>query len=112
MFFSRGLFSIFYVAFSKCSVMDSLSLSARLICDPGSRLGRNGVSDLQPHPFFSGVDWENLRQTKPPYIPEYSSPTDTRNFELLEDNDSLGRPHTVRGIGYGCMENMNVWVSE
>ena len=78
----------------------SLSPYVRLICEPGARLGRNGVDDFKLHPFFAGIDWDNIRQTKPPYIPEYSSPTDTRNFELLDDNDSLGRPHTVGGVSH------------
>ena len=91
----RVVYTCIYVPF--CSCMVSLALS-RLICEPGARLGRNGVDDFKSHPFFAGIDWDNIRQTKPPYIPEYSSPTDTRNFELLDDNDSLGRPHTVGGV--------------
>jgi serine/threonine-protein kinase MRCK len=90
----KSRFKFLDVSMSEVS-KEARDLINMLICDPGSRLGRNGVGDFKPHPFFSGVDWDNLRQTKPPYSPEYSSPTDTRNFELLEDNDSLGRPHTT-----------------
>merc|ERR1719392_494943 len=49
-------------------------------------MGQNGILDFQNHPFFTGVDWDNITQSAAPYIPEVSSPTDTSNFDV-DDND-------------------------
>jgi len=70
---------------------EARDLIKRLICDPKVRLGRNGVQDFKQHPFFQAMDWDNIRNTKPPYIPEFSSPTDTRNFEPIDEEDSSTR---------------------
>ncbi len=31
--------------------------------------GPGGLAEIQNHPFFKGIDWENLRSTTPPIIP-------------------------------------------
>lgn len=62
-------------------------LIKRLICRQEKRLGRGGVSDFKKHPFFSGVDWDNIHTALPPYIPEIDNPADTSNFDV--DDDSL-----------------------
>ena len=59
----------------------------RLICDANVRLGQHGIEDFKNHCFFTGIDWNNIRTQTPPYIPEFTSDTDTRNFEPYEPED-------------------------
>ena len=34
------------------------------------RLGLNGIDEIKRHPFFKNFDWDNIRNTKPPFIPK------------------------------------------
>ena len=38
--------------------------------NPNERITKNGSEELRKHVFFEGIDWENLRTTNAPIIPQ------------------------------------------
>jgi serine/threonine kinase 38 len=68
----------------------------RLLCDTDHRLGVNGVEEIKNHPFFEGVDWNNLRNERSPYIPELSSDDDCRRFDKFDEEEPFYPPDNER----------------
>lgn len=66
------------------------SLIRAFLTDRNQRLGRTGVDEIKAHPFFQNDQWnfDNLRETVPPVVPELSGDDDTRNFEDVEKEDA------------------------
>uniref|UniRef100_A0A8C4EPT2 non-specific serine/threonine protein kinase n=1 Tax=Dicentrarchus labrax TaxID=13489 RepID=A0A8C4EPT2_DICLA len=56
-----------------------------LICEREVRLGKKGSSDFRNNLFFCGLDWGSLHKLPAPFLPEVSDPTDTSNFDILDD---------------------------
>lgn len=48
-------------------------LIKRLICSAEYRLGQHGVDDFKNHPWFAGLNWDEIRNSTAPYIPEVNS---------------------------------------
>ncbi|VVA92729.1 unnamed protein product [Arabis nemorensis] len=51
-----------------------------LVHEPEKRLGANGAAEVKAHPFFQGVDWENLTVQKAAFVPLTESIVDTSYF--------------------------------
>lgn len=102
------------------SVSDNAKdLIRKLICAPEVRLGQNGIEDFKKHPWFEGVDWENLRNATAPYVPDVSSPTDTSNFDVDDTENRMsevvppsGNPaftgHHLPFIGFTFTKDSNL----
>ncbi|XP_045931296.1 citron Rho-interacting kinase-like [Micropterus dolomieu] len=71
-----------------------VDLLQRLLCGAKERLGFQG---LHCHSFFSSVDWKNLRQVLPPFVPALHSEDDTSNFE--EPEQAAPRPASAAQRG-------------
>jgi serine/threonine kinase 38 len=63
---------------------ESQDLITRLICDSNKRLG---FPQIKAHPFFRGIDWETMRDTRAPIVPELKSEVDTQHFDEFPDED-------------------------
>lgn len=79
----------------------AVSLCSRLLDDQHLRLGANSVEDIKAHPFFTGINWDEIRRSPAPVVPFLSSPTDTAHFEEYEeepevepDTESFDRTYT------------------
>ncbi|XP_010018202.1 PREDICTED: citron Rho-interacting kinase isoform X1 [Nestor notabilis] len=63
-----------------------LDLIQSLLCGQKERLGYEG---LCCHPFFNKIDWNNIRNSPPPFVPTLKSDDDTSNFDEPEKNSRV-----------------------
>jgi protein-serine/threonine kinase len=64
---------------------EAIDLMKKLICDPEVRIG---YDQIIKHPWFKGVDWNNVRAQKVPWVPDLKSPTDCKYFDELGEDDT------------------------
>ena len=62
--------------------------------DPAQRLGANGAEEVKSHPFFAGIDWDQVTTTEAAFIPQVTDPESTDYFDprgavlqLFHDDD-------------------------
>ena len=67
-------------------------LIAKMINNSNERLGKNGVEEIKAHPFFKNINWNNIRNTKAPFIPELQNDYDTKYFESFEYEEEFYPP--------------------
>jgi serine/threonine protein kinase len=56
---------------------------------------RPSPSVLKAHPFFRGVDWENIRSQEAPFIPAPNDNTDTSYFDGKQSNTQPALCYTL-----------------
>ncbi|KAH6914294.1 AGC/NDR protein kinase [Coprinopsis sp. MPI-PUGE-AT-0042] len=63
---------------------DSFVVQARrsgFMPQPGSAKSVDGAHLIKAHPWFRGIDWDNIHRYPAPYRPELTAPDDTRHFD-------------------------------
>jgi len=61
---------------------NAIDFVRKLICDPDQRLGLRGSGEIKAHPWFTGVDFEKIRERDAPFIPKFSRPVQEMFQEL------------------------------
>lgn len=51
------------------------------IPQPGVSAENDGAHLIKAHPWFNGIDWQNIHKYPAPYKPDLRSPEDTRHFD-------------------------------
>ena len=64
----------------------------KMINNSDKRLGRSGIEEIKVHPFFKGLDWDNIRSKKAPFIPDIKNDYDTKYFEHFEVEEPFYPP--------------------
>ncbi|KAL2887975.1 Serine/threonine-protein kinase cot-1 [Ceratocystis lukuohia] len=80
--------------------VEAENLIRSLICNTENRLGRGGAHEIKSHPFFRGVEFEQLRRIRAPFEPRLTSNIDTTYFPIDEidqtDNATLLRAQAMQ----------------
>ena len=86
---------------------EAKDLIFKMINNSNDRLGKNGADEIKKHPFFKDVDWDNIRNTKAPFIPELKNEYDTKYFEKFDKvepfypkNKNKFKRRDVEYVGY------------
>jgi serine/threonine protein kinase len=67
-------------SYSEYMSPECFSLITGMLAEPGQRLGSKGIEEFKQHPFFAGLDWNNLHAEEPPFIPKLTGDDDTSYF--------------------------------
>ena len=66
----------------------------RMVSPPETRLGIHGVEEIKRHPYFKGIDWNNIRKMKAPFIPELKNDYDTHYFDTFPEQEPFYPPNS------------------
>lgn len=67
---------------------EAADLLKRFMCDADDRLGSKGVEEIKAHPFFRGVDWNNMRTGGPSkYAQLHLKDDDTSRFDKFDEEE-------------------------
>jgi len=72
--------------------LEADNLIRKLVTVPETRLGVNGADEIKNHPFFKGIDWNKIKKTKSPFVPQLSSDWDTKYFDTFNEQEPFYPP--------------------
>lgn len=73
---------------SDCKITpEAKDLIKKLVTDIDKRLGHTGANEIKEHPFFKGIDWNNIRSIKPIFIPKIKDVLDTQYFDKFDEEE-------------------------
>lgn len=71
-------------------------MSRLMTLNTNERLGANGADEVKNHPFFEGIDWDQVTSTEAAFIPQVTDPESTDYFDprgaipqLFHDDDQV-----------------------
>ncbi|KAF5100346.1 hypothetical protein D0Z00_001314 [Geotrichum galactomycetum] len=64
-------------------------LVQRLITSPAKRF--RSFDEIKKHPYFSDIDFENLRSSTPPFVPQLDSDTDAGYFDDFSNDADMAK---------------------
>jgi protein-serine/threonine kinase len=78
-----------------------------LVIEPKKRLGygENGAKKIKHHPFFKGINWDDVWNQKinPPFIPDLKDETDLSYFDTVFTNEQVsGSNSDISGLSMDC----------
>ena len=71
---------------------EAKDLITKLLSEPNLRLGKNGSEEIKSHPFFKDINWNNLKEMKPPFVPKVKNDYDIKYFNKYSSKEPL-HPH-------------------
>lgn len=75
-------------------------LILKLIVSPEARIAGGGIAAIKAHPFFFGVNWDEIHRSKAPQLPVIKSIYDTSNFAgALFGSDSSSEVDAGQDVG-------------
>ena len=78
---------------SKMEISDEAQdLIYKLINNKNKRLGKNGAEEIENHPFFGDIDWNNVHKMKAPFIPFLDYEYDTKYFNKFKEIEPFYPP--------------------
>ena len=55
------------------------------MCDANNRLGSGGINEIKSHPFFKGINWDNIWSSKSPFTPTIKDEEDCSRFDKFDE---------------------------
>ena len=94
---------------------EARDLIMKMVNNANERLGINGANEIKEHPFFQGINWENIRNTTAPFIPELKNDYDNKYFEKFDVIEPFYPPSKkkykrkdIEYMGYTYKDDQNV----